>query len=830
MFRNYIVTSWRNLLRNRVFSFINITGLAVGLAVGGLIYLYVSFEKSYDRFNANMDRLYRVPVTYASTGETGMEITPLAVNNPAVGPALEADFPEVEAATRMVRTSLVMSTLTLSYEAKGHDAVTFNEENIYLADPSFLTIFSYPAKEGAAIDALNKPQSIVLTQKLAAKYFGDESAVGRVMHINGQKDLTVTAVLDDVASNSHLQFDALISMNTLGEKWQYDNWTWPEFYTYVLLQPGSDPKVLEAKLPAFARKYMGRIMDDYALRIFFELQPVTDIHLKSDYRYEQSVNGDERTIKFLILLAVFVLSIAWINYVNLSTARSISRAKEVGLRKLAGASRPQLITQFFFDAFLVNAVALMLAVVILTLTIPVFESLTGKEMLRAVLASGFAQSITTWLVVAGVMLTCTLLTGLYPALIMSVFDPALVLKGIFNRSSSATFFRRSLVAFQYILSAFLIGGTITIYRQLTFMQDQDLGYAKEQMVIVRCPSVFNPITYGVGVNSDNRTASFLDGLRAHSAIKGVTASDDIPGHSMNSRNNMRRGGQDPSFDNSTSILATQPTFFETYGVDLVAGRAFTDADRFSFNKSNRIMLNEKATELLGYKNPNDALHTEVTSRVVGAEYTGEVIGIVKNYHQESLHSDYTPILYYYPANETWKYFSIRMNTVDARQTVKAIESLYAKAFPNDAFDYFFLDEHFNAQYSSDVKFGTIFGSFTLVAIVIACLGLFGLSVFDVTHRVKEIGIRKILGAPVVSILALFSKTSLQILIIAYLIAAPLIYLAANGWLKNFAFAAKPGWQVFILPPLILGGISLATICLVCLQSAFMNPTHALRHE
>ncbi|MEJ1238425.1 FtsX-like permease family protein [Chryseolinea sp. T2] len=362
------------------------------------------------------------------------------------------------------------------------------------------------------------------------------------------------------------------------------------------------------------------------------------------------------------------------------------------------------------------------------------------------------------------------------------------------------------------------------------MRDQNLGYAKEQMVIVRCPSIFNPIMYGDSVNTDNRSTSFLDGLRLLSAIKGVTASDDTPGHSMNSRNNMRRGGQDPSFDNSTSILAIQPTFFETYGVDLVGGRTFTEADRFSFNKSNRIILNEKATELLGYNNPNDALHTKVTSRVFGGEYTGEVIGVVKNYHQESLHNDYAPILYYYPENEAWKYFSIRMNTADARQTVKVIESLYTKTFPNDAFEYFFLDEHFNAQYSSDVKFGTIFGSFTLVAIVIACLGLFGLSVFDVTHRVKEIGIRKILGAPVVSILALFSKTSLQILLIAYLIAAPLIYLAANGWLKNFAFTAKPGWQVFILPPLILGCISLATICVVCLQSALMNPTRALRHE
>lgn len=830
MFRNYIVTSWRNLVRTRLFSIINVSGLAIGIVVGGLIYLYIAFERSYDRFNSNIARLYRVPVIYESTGETGMVSTPLAVNNPAVGPALVADFPEVEAATRLVRTSLAMSTLTLSYEEKGKDAVTFNEENIYLADPSFFSLFTYPAREGSAGTALSEPRSIVLTQKLASRYFGDEPAVGKLLHVNGQMDLKVTAVIEDVPSNSHLQFDALISTNTMGDEWQYDNWTWPEFYTYVLLRTGADPNTLEAKLPDFARKYMGKVMDNFALRISFQLQPVSDIHLTSNYRYEQSVNGDERTLTFLFILAIFVLSIAWINYINLSTARSISRAKEVGLRKLAGANRRQLITQFFFDATLVNTVAVVLAVVILWLIIPVFENITGKEMWRAVLATGIAQRPSTWLLAAGVMAISTIVTGLYPVLLMSLFNPALVLKGIFNRTSTATIFRRSLVAFQYVLSAVLIGGTITIYRQLTFMQDQNPGYAKEQMVIVRCPSVFNPIMYGVGVNNDSRTVAFEQKLRSHSSIKAVSASDDIPGHSMTSRNNMRRGGQDHSFDNSTSILAAQPSFFDTYEVKIVAGRNFTETDRFSFDKPNRIILNEKATAVLGYENPEDALHTMVTSRVVGVEYTGEVIGIVKNYHQQSLHNDYTPILYYYPANETWKYFSIRMSTTGAQQTLKAIASLYAQAFPDNAFDYFFLDEHFNTQYSGDVKFGTIFGSFTLIAIVIACLGLLGLSIFDVTHRVKEIGIRKILGAPVMSIFALFSKTSLRILVIAYMIAAPLIYFAANGWLKNFAFSAKPGWQVFVLPPLVLGSISVATICFVCFQSALMNPSKALRHE
>ena len=478
MFKNYIITSWRNLLRNKVFSFINILGLAVGLAVGFLIYQYVQVERSYDKFHANADRIYRVPIAYSGSFSS---IRPSATNHPAIGPAMKADFPEVEDYTRLVRAALFLPAATVTYNQESREPLIFNEEKIYLADASFLKIFSYPMAEGVT-SALEEPSSVVLTKRIAQKYFGDEPAVGKFLTIN-RHDFKITGVLEDLPENSHLKFDFLVSFTILGDKFGYDVWTWPEFYNYVLLAPGTNTAALESKFPKFMEKYLAKVWEEYKFKSSISLQPITDIHLKSDLGLEQSVNSDERSVYFMSLLAIFVLVIAWINYVNLSTAKSLERSKEVGLRKVAGATKKQLITQFFFDALLVNIIAVFVAAILLMVAMPYFETIAGKNISGVLSFIGAWYSLSFWGLVLGGLLLGVLVVGLYPALLISSFNPALVLKGKFSKSRSGTILRKTLVSFQYVLSIFLIAGAITIYQQMKFMQETDLGYNKEQMLM-----------------------------------------------------------------------------------------------------------------------------------------------------------------------------------------------------------------------------------------------------------------------------------------------------------------------------------------------------------
>jgi len=835
MLRSYFIVAWRNLLRNKVFSLINISGLAIGLAVGFLIYQYVQVELSYDRFHKNADRIYRLPISYSGSFSS---LRSSATTHPAIGPMLKADLPEVEDFTRLVRASLFIPAATVSYAKEGGTPVIFNEEKVYMADQSFLTLFTFPLIKGDIASALKEPKSIVITETIAEKYFGSEPALGKVLQLN-QDDFQVTGVLQNIPENSHLKFDMLLSFSTLGsDKWGYDIWTWPEFYNYVLLTPGTDPKAVEAKLPGFMKKYLGKIWEEYKFGSSSYLQPITDIHLKSDLGLEQDINGSERTVYFLTVLALFVLVIAWINYVNLSTAKSLERSKEVGLRKVSGATKRQLITQFFFDAFLVNLLAVILAVGLLVVGIPYFENITGKDISGVLEMTGAWYSFSFWSIVLAALAIGILVVGLYPALLLSSFNPALVLKGKFYKSRSGIVLRKGLVVFQYVLSIFLIAGTITIYRQLTYMQETDMGYNKEQVLVMRSAAIYDS-TYS------SQIEYFKNELLQLPAVEQMTASGEIPGHAIVGRNTIRKAADDPQDGMITYQFSIDDEFISTFGMSLAAGRNFNGNDKFIFYSrgenlltpdgylvrggQNKIMINEYLAEQLGFKKPEDALHQIVKVRL-GQEYAAEVVGVVKNHHQVSLRENYEPIVYFYPRDGFCSYFSVRLNTTELGQTISAIKELYVNAFPANAFEYFFLDDHFNNQYKSDLQFGIIFGIFTVLAIVIACLGLFGLGVFAVTQRTKEIGIRKVLGASASAILVLFSKDSVLLVIISYVISLPLIYLGIQNWLKNFAFHIGMEWQMFVLPPLFLLAISVATIFFISLRAALMSPVISLRHE
>jgi putative ABC transport system permease protein len=828
MLKNYLTIAIRNLIRNKVFSLINIIGLAVGMAMCFVIYQYVQFEQSYDRFHAHADRIYRVPIEYSgSFSSQPMTVT----NHPAIGPALKADFPEVEEFARLVRLNLFMNAASLSYEKNAEDIVAFNESKIYVADPSFLTMFSFPMKEGSAATALKEPQSVVLTASTARKYFGDQSALGKELKLNGQNVLKVTGVLQDLPQNSHLQFDIIISFVIMGEKWGYDVWGWPEFYNYIMLTENADRKQVEAKLPAFTEKYLGDIMKQYNFKSSFSLQPLTDIHLKSNYSMEQSVNGSERTVYFMSLLAIFILVIAWINYINLSTAKSLERSKEVGLRKVVGAHKYQLISQFFFDAFLINLLALFIAMAIIPFSLSLLGDVVGKDISSFVYTSGWWYSPTFWMIVPGVLILGVLLVGLYPAIVFSSFRPAVVLKGKFYKSASGIMIRKYMVAFQYVLSIFLIAGTITIYRQLSYMEKTDMGYAKDQILVLKAPAIFD--------STFNSKIQYLKNeLKQSPSIRQVTVSSDIPGSAITDRNKMRKTSQESKDGFITYIQGVDPDFVSTFDVPLIAGRTFTEGESMNplFRRSDgppkpiKVLINEVVAKNMGFENAEDALHEKIAFAYGQGEHEAEVIGVVKNYHQTSLKEKYKSILYIYPGDVTWKYIAVRVNTQDLASTIAAVEKTYLQTFPGGVFDYFFLNDHFDQQYKADRQFATIFTTFTLLAIFVACLGLLGLSVFAATQRTKEIGIRKVLGASFTTILLLFSKDSTRILVISYLIAIPAVYFAANNWLNNFAFHVGMGWEIYALPPLFLLVISVGTICAVCLRTAFMNPSLSLRQE
>lgn len=808
------------------------------MAVVLMIYQYIQVEQSYDLFHTNASRLYRVPIQYSGALASG----PSATSHPSIGPAMKAEFPEVENFARLIRASQFFSAITLTYEGDPNGPITFNEERVFLADKPFLSMFSFPLIEGDT-SALEDMRSVVLRKEIARKYFGDKPAVGNILLLN-RMPVKVTAVVD-VPENSHLQFNALLSSSLMGPNFGYDEWAWPEFYNYVLLKPGASRDNLESKLPAFMEKYSANIWKQHNFKSHIWLQPITDIHLKSDYTLEQSTNGSDRKVFFLSMLGIFILVIAWINYINLSTAKALERSKEVGLRKVSGASQMQLIMQFFFDAILVNIFSIVLAAIIFIVATPYLESLVGLDFSRTLIASGTFYTPSFWITVVLTLLVGIAVVGFYPALVLSSFNPAIVLKGKFTKSSKGTLLRKGMVVFQYVLSIFLIAGTVTMTMQMNFMQNQDLGYDKEQMLVVRATSIGDS-TYGRRVNQ------FINSVRQLPQVKQIAGSTEVPGHVIVERNNVRRVTQDEAGAVGTFFNNTDENFLSTYGMKILAGRNLTEQDRFIYvprdvdpnepkiisddgyllsGAPNRIMINEALAQSLGFKTPEDALNEKVVFEL-GRKFVGQITAVISNHNQLSLHEKYQPIIYFFPTNDFWPYFSIKIDISESQASplISEVGKLFSDAFPNAAYDYFFLDDHFNNQYKNDVRFSKIFGVFTILAIIITSLGLLGLGIFSVSQRIREIGIRRVLGSSVGGILLLFSKDSFWLFVIAYGISLPAIILSINKWFENFAFHVGYQWQMFVFPPLLLMMISLVTIFFVTVKSAVMSPAISLKSE
>jgi putative ABC transport system permease protein len=814
MLRNFWKIAYRNLVRNKFFSLVNIFGLAIGMAACWFIFEYVRFELSYDRWHKNAARLYRVPTDFANTY---MLTDAIADNYPALGPSMKADFPEVVDFARLTRSSTM-----LSYTDEKGQTRRFNESNLYMADPSFLRMFDFPFLSGDPGTALEKRNSLVISASLAKKYFGADEPVGKTFVLFGSP-FVVTGVFSDIAENSHIHFDALISM---GEHFNYTEWDAPGYYTYILLAPGADPRKVEARFPPFIEKYLGKRLKSLNLSLQFHMEPVTDIHLQPTSS-EPEPQGSKQMLYLLSALGLFILVIAWVNYINLSTAKSIERAREVGVRKVAGASRLQLAGQFMLESMLVNLLALMVTIVMVGLTGPYFDQYVGKGISKAFYASGLFRDWRFWLIVSGVFLVGALQVGAYPALVLSAFKPVLVLKGRFQRSGKGLFLRRALVTFQFLLSILLIAGSLLVYRQLEYMRKQEPGFDRDQLLMVKAPERIDSTFL-------TRVKMFKTELMRDPSINGVAPSSEIPGQAMREDNGIRRVDQDPKSVRYADFLAIDSDFVPTYGVKLAAGSNIPNEQPepgdWSHTKQEKVMINEVLAKQLGYRDAAAAIHQQVYFITWMGDVKGEIVGVVKNYHVESGQAAYKPILFYHASHIGSTYFGVKIDGRNLERSLPKVEAVYNKSFPGNAYESFFLNDHFNQQYRADQKLGGFFRLFTGLAIFVACMGLLGLSSLIIRLRVREIGIRKVLGAPVYSILVLLSRDFVRMVLIAAAMALPIVYWGADKWLSHYAFHIGVGWVLLLVPPVLLLVVALATVGVQSVRAAMANPVESLKTE
>jgi len=820
MFRNYFTIAYRNLIKNRIYTLVNIFGLAIGMAACFFIFQYVHFESSYDGFNKNLARIYRVNISFGGSFSNN---PPMSTNHPAVGPDMKAEFPEVVDYARIVNPVIFFPVSNISYTDSKGNAVVFNPGKLYVADPSFLTMFSFPFVSGNPVTALVAANTTVISEKLAQKYFGNDDPMGKTLLLNHQAPLKVTGVFKDVPENSHIKFDMLVSFSSLPRDRVVGNWTWPEFYDYVMLASGTDPKKVAARFPAFIKKHLGAIMKAYNFQTYFQLQPLTDIHLRSEGLKGPEDNGSDKEIYFLTVIGIFILVIAWINYVNLSTAKSMERAREVGLRKVVGALRWQLIGQFIMESVLVNVVALILAAVIILICFPYFGPFIGKDISRGSVSSSLWHASGFWLSLVTIFLTGAFLVGAYPAFVLSAYKPVLVLKGKFFQSGKGILLRKVLVSFQFVLSLLLIAGTITVYRQLSFMRNQSLGYNMDQVVVMKIPPAFDS-------TFDYKLRSLQAQLLRDPSIADVAISTEIPGKPLVERNGIRKETDDQTHNFITNILEVDHHFIDTYQMGLAAGRGFTFQDSSDYRRTGtKVIVNEEVVKGLGFKSNEAALRQNIIIPY-GLEIHAEIIGVLSNYHQRSLRETYDPMVYLYPDQTNWSYLSVHLRAGNIPNGLSAIEGSYKSIFPGTPYEYFFLNDFFDRQYQSDQRFGKVFGLFTILTIIVACLGLLGLASFMVRLRVREIGIRKVLGASLYSILVLFSTDFVVLVCIASAIALPITYFLVHLWLSNYAFHIGLDGFIFIFPPLILLLISLLTIGLQSFKAALANPVKSIKAE
>ncbi|PHN06282.1 ABC transporter permease [Flavilitoribacter nigricans] len=802
LFKNYLKVAWRNMLKSKAFSSINLAGLAIGLAACLLIFQYVHFESSYDQFHKNNPDIYRVQLdrTYPDRHDQSAGCTAF------LGPALKEEIPEVRDFTKLWGTSHVNNVMV--YENESH-----LEESLFYADASFFQIFSYPLVSGDPATALSAPYSIVLTESTAKKIFGNEPALGKSIRYSGSfgtDNYRVTGVVQDLPKNTHLKFNTLVSFQTLVQQTDgnaHNSDGWNAFLTYLLLEPGTDPDQLSAKLPAFVDQHYTRYFEN-GTKVALHLQPLPSIHLKSNIRFEPGVNGSNKIVRILLFTAIFILGIAWINYINLATAKAMERAKEVGVRKVVGAEKGDLRRQFMTEAVLLNLIGLVFAVAIALAALPLLNQLTGIQ----IPAFEFLRDPKTVLILSGIFILGVILSGFYPAFITASFSPTRVLSGEKGAVKGINF-RKALVVFQFSVSIILIAGSFIVSRQVNYMMKKDIGMDIDRTLVLKGPGVIDS-TY------EQRLAGFKERMNQYGFVSHTTNSTAVPGKEIRWVNNSVRWARQPE-NNLVSLpfVGVDDDFFNTFELPLISGRVFDEQHQA---ESNKLVITRAATHLFGFETPEAAIDEEIIDN--GDKF--QIVGVVDDYHQESLSFDYRPIVFRYLENAS-SYYSIKFNTDQLEESLATVEQEWNASFPGNPFSYFFLDEFFDRQYRSDQLFGRLFGIFTALGIFVACIGLLGLSSHTVQKRTKEIGIRKVLGANTEQILVLISREHLGLILVAALVGTPLAYWIMTQWLGNYAFAIDLHWYYFLIPIGILFVIAMLTISFHALRAALANPVEAI---
>jgi len=807
MIKNYFKIAWRNLMRHKVYSGINIFGLAIGIASCLLILQYVSYELSYENFQVNKDRIYRVQQDRYDNGKLS---TQWAAGAFGVGNAFKNAIPDIEDYVKVVSNDNVTTEVQNQ---------PLKIEQVFFASSSFFNIFTYPLLAGDKNTALNEPNTAALSETTARKIFGTTNVIGKRLELNGNSSYSITAVFKDAPDNTQLKPNLLLSYATF-VKMTTDSsgngpetaWEWDGCLTYLLLRKNANPAAVEKKFAPIAEKFVGADMKKFNAAVVYKLQPLTDIHLHSHYMMEPGQTGDAKTVYLLLGIAFFIVIIAWVNYINLATARAITRAREVGVRKAIGSRRKQLIFQFLSESAVMNAIALVLAILIIMIAIHGFNTLSGQK-----LSFTLFIKYQFWLSLAAIFITGVFLSGLYPAFVLSGFKPAEVLKGNMAGTKQSNILRKSLVVFQFAASLFLLIGTVTVYRQIQFMRKQSLGINITQTLVVNRPVV------GIDSTYSKKMAAFKNELSQNTAIKDVTVSTAIPGEPVGwNAGGIKLVGADENTQKQYRVIGVDYDYMKSFDLKLIAGRVFSKS--FGGDDS-AVIFNRKAIEQLGFNQPEEALNKRID--FWGRKYT--IIGVTENFHQQSLQDAYEPlILRLIP--DVNGYLSVKTTGANAGKIINVVKAGWDKFFPGNTFDYFFLDEHFNDQYKADQRFGRVFGLFTGLAILVACMGLFGLASFTTLQRTKEIGIRKVLGASVSNILKLLYREFAMLLLIAFVIASPLAWLAISNWLQGYAFRINVHWMYFLLPFLAIVVIALITVSFQSIKAAMANPVNSLRSE
>jgi putative ABC transport system permease protein len=797
MIKNYLKIALRNFQRHKGYSFINIAGFAIGMAVCLLILIYVRQEQSYDTYHQDGDRVYRIVQDIRT--QTSNRV--FAMISPMVAPTLKADYPQVEQAGRAL----------LAYQSRlvRREDTFFYEDRFMYADPELFDVLTIPFSQGNSQEALKRPRTLVISERMTLKYFGHDNPLGKTLEINNEI-YEITGVVADPPENTHLKYDLIASMETLRDWEEMSNWYSTMFYTYLKLKPNVNGEEFSQQVSNLADKYVGEQLREMEDSYHYFLQPVSRIHLHSHLRYETEPSGNPLYDTIFSFVGLFILLIACLNFMNLSTAQAANRAREVGMRKVVGARRFQLIGQFLGESLLVTIFSLGLAIVLAKFAMPLINNVTG-------IALNFDQILNP-VVLAGLIagsIGVGLATGVYPALVLSAFRPISTLKGNLARGSRGFAMRNGLVVVQFAISVVLIVGTLIMVRQFNYMKNQHLGFEKEQKLVL-------PIRGGISILENYESVKNL--FSENPFVQNATVSSSVPGRGVSNFGVSLVGEEDPK-NQSMFHLYFDQDFIPLYGIEMVAGRAFQK--EMSTDIAGAFLINEAAVAAFGWSSPEKAIGKRLKTGFGGR--VNPIIGVTKNFHYRGLQTQVEPLVMEYNP-QLFRYLTLSIDIADIKEIMAIVESQWKSLYPNNPFESFFLDTDFDQQYRSDEQVGKIFGIFTVLGLCIACLGLLGLASFTAESRTKEIGIRKVLGASVLGIAVMLSKQFTKWVLLANVIAWPAAYYIMSRWLKNFAYRTDINILIFVLSGLLVLAIALLTVSFQSIRAASTNPAESLRYE